>query len=250
MKKKYSFKGHKSDLSGVLALPKDMPKAYVLFAHCFTCGKNFTASSRISREMVKLGYAVFRFDYTGLGESEGDFSETNFTTNVADLIAAAGFMRDNFQAPQLLIGHSLGGTAILKAASAIAESKAVVCLSSPAHTEHIVHLFSSSLARINSKGQATVKLAGRDFTIKKQFIEDLNNQNTVHIRKLNKALLVMHSPKDGVVDIEEAEKIYTKAQHPKSFVSLDDADHLLSRNSDIQYLTKIIDAWVQKFIKS
>ncbi len=248
MKKKYRFKGHKDDLSGVLALPKNKPKAYVLFAHCFTCGKNFTASSRISREMVKLGYAVFRFDFTGLGESNGDFSDTNFSTNVSDIAAAAGFMRNNFKAPQLLIGHSLGGTAILKAASAITESKAVVCLSSPAHTEHITHLFSSSIKEIHSKGKALIQLAGRDFTIKKQFLDDLINQNTVHIRQLNKAILVMHSPKDGVVDIEEAEKIYSKAQHPKSFVSLDDANHLLSRNSDIQYLTKVIDAWVQKFL--
>ena len=248
MKKKYVFKGHKDDLSGVLALPKEKPKAFVLYAHCFTCGKNFTASSRISRELVKLGYAVFRFDYTGLGESKGDFSDTNFSTNVADLIAAAGFLRDNFSAPQLLIGHSLGGTAILKAASAINESKAVVCLSSPAHTEHITHLFSSSISEIESKGQATIELAGRDFVIKKQFIDDLVSQNTVHIRKLNKALLVMHSPKDTIVDIKEAEKIYTKANHPKSFISLDDADHLLSKNSDIKYATKIIDAWTQKFI--
>lgn len=245
---KVKFKGHAQELAGILAMPKTTPKAYVLYAHCFTCGKDFTASSRMSRTLVKHGFAVFRFDFTGIGQSDGDFSETNFTTNVQDIIAAADYMRLQYLAPNLLIGHSLGGTATIKAASSIAESKAVVCLSSPAHANHIEHLFDDQVDEIRTKGQAIVKLAGRSFTIKKHFIDDLESQKTTHIGELDKALLVMHSPLDNVVAIEEAEKIYVKAKHPKSFVSLDSADHLLSDAEDINYAANVINAWSSRFL--
>ena len=247
-RKKVKFNGLKAELTGVLTKPAIEPKAYVLYAHCFTCGKNFRASSRMSSALVKLGYAVFRFDFTGLGESAGDFADTNFSTNVDDLITAANFMRTYYQAPTLLIGHSLGGTAIIKAAAAIEEAKAVVCMSSPAHANHIAHIFANHIDEIQQFGQAQIKLAGRDFTIKKQFLHDLDNQSTSHLRTLDKALLVMHSPVDKVVAIEEAEKIYSKAKHPKSFVSLDDADHLLSKAADIQYAAAVIDSWSRRFL--
>ncbi|HFC29662.1 MAG TPA: alpha/beta hydrolase [Oceanospirillales bacterium] len=250
LRHKFFFKGHKENLSGIISLPKTQAKAFVLYAHCFTCGKDFTASSRISRALVKQGFAVFRFDFTGVGESEGDFSETNFSTNVADILAAAKYLTENFQAPQLLVGHSLGGTASIKAASIIESCKAVVCISSPANAMHIIELWQDDdVLAIQALGQAKILLAGREFIIKKQFLDDLNQQTTKHIQRLNKALLVMHSPVDKVVAIEEAEKIYMKARHPKSFVSLDTADHLLSDRKDTQYVADVISAWSSRFIE-
>jgi putative redox protein len=242
------FKGHKEMLSAIISMPESKPKAYVLYAHCFTCGKDFTASARMSRALVKQGFAVFRFDFTGIGASLGDFSDTNFSTNVLDIVAAANFMREQYQAPDLLIGHSLGGTASIKAAINIPEVKAVSCLSSPANPRHIKHLFSQWLNEIKLNGQVNVELAGREFTIKQQFIDDLDSQGTTHIGEMDKALLVMHSPLDKVVAIEEAEKIYVKAKHPKSFVSLDTADHLLSNREDIQYAVAVITAWSSRFL--
>jgi len=245
---KITFKGHSHELAGLLETPEFIPKAYVLFAHCFTCGKDIAAASRISRALVAHGFAVLRFDFTGLGNSDGDFSNSNFSSNVADLIAAADFMREKYHAPSILIGHSLGGAAVLKAAHAIKECQAVVSIAAPANADHISHLFTCSIDEIEQEGQAQVDLAGREFTIQKQFIDDINQQDNSHISELNRALLVMHSPVDTIVDIQEAQKIYQLAKHPKSFVSLDTANHLLTSKADANYAAGIIAAWSDKFI--
>lgn len=247
-KHKVTFDGHSHELAGLLETPEFTPKAYVLFAHCFTCGKDIAAASRISSALVSHGFAVLRFDFTGLGNSDGDFANSNFSSNVADLIAAANFMREKYRAPSVLVGHSLGGAAVLMAARSINECKAVVSIAAPANADHIAHLFNCSLEEIRQQGQAQVNLAGREFTIQKQFIDDLSNQDSYHIASLNRALLVMHSPVDTIVDIEEAQKIYKMAKHPKSFVSLDSANHLLTKKEDADYAAGIIAAWSDKFI--
>jgi len=247
-KHKIFFKGHSHELAGLLETPEFIPKAYVLFAHCFTCGKDIVAASRISRALVNHGFAVFRFDFTGLGGSDGDFANSNFSSNVADLVAAADFMRKKYRAPSILIGHSLGGAAVLKVASEIDECEAVVSIAAPANANHIAHLFTCSIDEIEQNGQAKVDLAGREFTIQKQFVDDLSDQDNSHITTLNRALLVMHSPIDKIVAIEEAQKIYKLAKHPKSFVSLDTADHLLSKKVDADYVAGIIAAWSDRFI--
>lgn len=247
-KHKITFQGHTDELAGLLETPGFTPKAYVLFAHCFTCGKDMAAASRIARALVGYGFAVLRFDFTGLGNSDGDFANSNFSSNVADLIAAADFMREKYAAPSILIGHSLGGAAALKAAHAIDECKAVVTIAAPANADHITHLLSCSIAEIEQQGQAQVDLAGRKFTIQKQFLDDLSAQDSEHISQLNRALLVMHSPVDMLVNIKEAEIIYKLAKHPKSFVSLDSADHLLTQKADAEYAAGIIAAWSSRFI--
>jgi putative redox protein len=248
-REKIEFQGHAGKLAGLLETPAQGIKAYVLFAHCFTCGKDIAAASRISRSLVKLGFAVMRFDFSGLGNSDGDFANTSFSSNVTDLVAAAEHLRQNYQAPKILIGHSLGGTAILKAAAHIPESQAVVSIGSPSNAEHVAHLFSCSIDEIQSNGEAEVDLAGRKFTIKKQFIDDINNQSSEHIGQLRKALLVLHSPVDILVPITEAEKIYHLAKHPKSFISLDQADHMLSKVVDAEYAAHLIAAWSEKYIE-
>ncbi len=247
-RKKVTFKGHSHELVGLLETPDMRPKAYVLFAHCFTCGKDIPAASRISKALVKLGFAVLRFDFTGLGGSDGDFANSNFSSNVLDLLAAADFLRTTYVAPSIMVGHSLGGAAVIKASAEVPECKAVVSLAAPANADHLTHLFTCSIDTIEENGEAQVDLAGREFTIQKQFIDDLSSQNTDHIKNLNKALLVMHSPLDDIVSINEAEKIYTLAKHPKSFVSLDNADHLLSKKADADYAAGIIAAWSDRFI--
>lgn len=206
-KQAIKFSGSQSELSGMLEQKDHNSKALVLFAHCFTCGKDFIAASYISKALVDCGFAVFRFDFTGLGNSAGDFANSNFSSNVEDLVAAADYLAKHHQAPNVLIGHSLGGAAMLKAAAQIPSAKAVVTLAAPADASHVKHLFSSELDTINQQGEAEVKLAGRPFKIKKQFIDDLENQDTSHISNLKKALLVMHSPIDDTVSINEAEKI-------------------------------------------
>jgi len=247
LRKKVTFQGSHGELVGLLSTPKD-PKAYVLFAHCFTCGKDVKAASYISRALSKLGFAVLRFDFTGLGGSDGDFANTNFSSNVEDLIAAANFLRDEYQAPQVVIGHSFGGTAVLSAAEQIPEAEALVTIAAPAEVDHIAHLIESKIPEIEAQGSAQVKISGRPFNIKKQFIEDWQEHGTEHIGHLKKALLVMHSPLDTVVSIDEAGKIFTAAKHPKSFFSLDGADHLLSRLEDVEYAAGIISGFVAKFI--
>ncbi|MES0864286.1 alpha/beta fold hydrolase [Ruegeria sp. SCPT10] len=225
------------------------PRAYALFAHCFTCTKDIFAASRIAKVLQEHGISVLRFDFTGLGESEGDFANTNFTSNTDDLVSAADYMRDNLQAPALIIGHSLGGSAILAAAARIPAAKAVVTLGSPADVAHVAHHFDSSREEIIDTGEAEVCLVGRPFKIRKQFIEDIEGaciQSSVE--SLGKALMVMHAPLDATVGIENAQKIFGWAKHPKSYVSLDDADHLLSKKADAEYAGQLISSWSERYI--
>ena len=249
-RKKVEFNGSSGEnLSGLLEIPASGANSFALFAHCFTCGKDIAAASRIARALVARGIAVMRFDFTGLGNSDGDFANTNFSSNVQDLEAAADFLRSNYLAPSLLIGHSLGGTAVLKAAQSIAESKAVVTIGSPADASHVAKQFACDLDTIKHKGEASVNLAGRQFLIKKQFLDDIEAaQTTDSLGKLKKALLVFHSPVDQTVSIKEAEKIYLNARHPKSFVSLDNADHLLSQKEDSEYVAATIAAWAGRYL--
>lgn len=248
MREKVEFTSGKHTLSGLLESPEFETKFYALFAHCFTCGKDIAAASRISRALVSKGIAVLRFDFTGLGNSDGDFANSNFSSNISDLIAAADFLRNNYQAPRLLIGHSLGGAAVLGVAQHVEETAAVVTIGAPSDAAHVAHNFSIHLDEIEQKGKAEVNLAGRKFTIEKQFLDDIKRYDTSHIGQLRKALLVMHSPIDSTVKIAEAEKIYQAALHPKSFVSLDDADHLLSNARDAEYAAGVIAAWASRYI--
>ena len=237
------------DLSGRLDLPVGLPKAYALWAHCFSCTKDIFAASRVSNGLTERGIAVLRFDFTGLGESDGDFANTNFSSNVDDLVAAADFMRETFEAPKLLVGHSLGGAAVLAAASRIPESEAVCTIAAPADPEHVAHNFESSREEIEANGEAEVLLAGRPFKVKKQFLDDISSQKLdTHIARLKRALLVCHSPTDQIVGIENATAIYLAAKHPKSFLSLDGADHLLSRKRDAIYVADVISAWASRYI--
>ena len=236
-------------LAGLLETPETSPHSFALFAHCFTCGKDVVSASRISRALVARGYAVLRFDFTGLGSSDGDFANSNFSSNVNDLVLAADFLRENYRAPSLLIGHSLGGAAVLAAAHAMVEVKGVVTIGAPADPENVVKQFGYKTDEITREGVAEVQLAGRPFTIKKQFLDDLTDQNQAEkIAKLKKALLVFHSPMDETVPIHEAEKIYRSAKHPKSFMSLDDADHLLTKARDAEYVAAAIAAWATRYI--
>tara|TARA_R110002110_G_scaffold205066_7_gene417330 strand:- start:488406 stop:489611 length:1206 start_codon:yes stop_codon:yes gene_type:complete len=248
MRQKVEFPSNGVTLSGALELPESDVRCYALFAHCFTCGKDVAAASRISRALTREGIAVLRFDFTGLGNSDGDFANTNFSSNLQDLLAATDYLRNHFKAPALLIGHSLGGAAVLAMAADVAEAKAVVTIGSPYRAEHVTQNFAASLDEIEASGEATVDLGNRQFHIKKQFIDDLENQRDFQLGKLRKALLVMHSPLDTTVGIAEAEKIYVQARHPKSFVSLDDADHLLTRKADAEYAAAVIASWASRYI--
>jgi alpha-beta hydrolase superfamily lysophospholipase len=237
-------------LAARLDAPGGPVKAYALFAHCFTCGKDVFAASRIAHGLAERGIAVLRFDFTGLGASEGEFANTNFSSNVADLVAVADFMRSAHQAPSILIGHSLGGAAVLAAAGSIAEVKAVVTIAAPSDPGHVKGLFgASSLAAIDADGEAQVQLAGRPFRIKRQFLVDASAHNlSAKTAALQRALLVMHSPLDATVDISNALEIFTAARHPKSFVSLDDADHLLTGREDAAYVAAMIAVWSERYL--
>ena len=237
-------------LVGRVDMPDDgEARAFALFAHCFTCSKNLNAVSNINRALTDQGFGVLRFDFTGLGESDGDFSDTNFSSNVADLVNAATYMAGELQAPQLLIGHSLGGAAVLQAAGEIPSVKAVVTIGAPADPAHVQHLFQDNREEIDRCGQAVVQLAGRDFTIKKQFIDDLDQQNLAdRIKNLKRALLVCHGVFDQTVGIENASAIFGHAKHPKSFLSLDDADHLLTQTAHSRYAGGVIAAWASKYL--
>ena len=248
MRKKIEFVSGDHTLSGLLEVPDSQVKFYTLFAHCFTCGKDIAAASRISRALTAKGIAVLRFDFTGLGNSDGDFANTNFSSNIQDLVAAANFMREAYSAPKLLIGHSLGGAAVLNVAHKISESVGVVTIGAPSDAAHVAHNFSEHIDVIKTHGEAEVNLAGRKFTIQKQFLDDIGRYGTNNIGKIKKALLVMHSPVDNVVSINEAEKIYQAAVHPKSFVSLDSADHLLNDKRDSEYAATVIAAWASRYV--
>ncbi|MBA6329549.1 OsmC family protein [Colwellia sp. MB02u-6] len=248
MRKKVEFISGEHNLSGLLESPESEVKFYALFAHCFTCGKDIAAASRISRALVQKGIAVLRFDFTGLGNSDGDFANSNFSSNIQDLIAAADFLRTEYQAPRLLIGHSLGGAAVLGVAQYVEEATAVVTIGAPLDAAHVAKNFALQLDDIEKNGKAEVNLAGRVFTIEKQFLDDIKRYDTRHIGQLKKALLVMHSPIDSTVNISEAEKIYQAALHPKSFVSLDDTDHLLTNKRDAEYAADVIAAWAGRYM--
>ncbi|MGO4327667.1 alpha/beta fold hydrolase [Cupriavidus sp. 2TAF22] len=238
-------------LAARLDLPAGPVRAFALFAHCFTCGKDVLAATRIAQALTAHGIGVLRFDFTGLGGSGGDFANTNFSSNVADLLAAADYLRQQHRAPALLIGHSLGGAAVLAAAQGIPEAKAVVTIAAPSDPGHVVGLFGEHAARIEADGEAEVQLAGRPFRIKRQFIEDVGEQKLLDsVARLRRALLVMHAPQDDTVGIDNATQIFIAAKHPKSFVSLDRADHLLTRKEDAVYVANTIAAWSQRYLGS
>lgn len=236
-------------LAGTLELPDSAPTAWALFAHCFTCGKDSVATSRISRALASVGIAVLRFDFTGLGRSEGDFSSTDFSSNVDDLVCAIDYLRENHSAPSLLIGHSLGGAAVLAAAERVSDIKAVVTLAAPADTTHVVKLISGSVEEIEAAGEAQVSIGGRPFMIRRRFLDDIADQpQRERIRNLGAALLVLHSPTDEVVAVDNARQIFESAHHPKSFVAVDGADHLLTKRTDADYVADVIGCWARRYV--
>jgi uncharacterized OsmC-like protein/pimeloyl-ACP methyl ester carboxylesterase len=240
--------GHQ--LAAALDLPDGPVHAYAVFAHCFTCGKDVLAAKRIATALAAKGIAVLRFDFTGLGSSEGDFANSTFSSNVADLVHAADHLRETRGVPAILIGHSLGGAAILAAAGQIPDAKAVVTVAAPSDPAHVTHFFKDKIEDIRTQGKVEVQLAGRPFEIKREFLDDIAEHSLMaHVAKLHKALLVMHSPTDDTVGIDNATKIFLAAKHPKSFVSLSGADHLLSNKRDSGYVADVIAAWVERYIE-
>ncbi len=247
---RFTFTGHAgNELAARLDLPDGPPLATALFAHCFTCGKDIPAARRISARLSQLGIAVLRFDFTGLGHSEGEFANTSFTTNVGDLISACSALSDRGMVPSILIGHSLGGAAVLKAAAALPHVKAVVTLGAPFDPGHVIHNFDHALTEIESEGVAEVMLGGRPIRIGKDFVEDVRTESlTRSIADMKAALLVMHAPRDELVSIDNATDIFKAAKHPKSFVTLDGADHLISNADDAEYVAEVICAWVRRYV--
>ena len=236
-------------LAAAIELPVKPIKYYALFAHCFSCGKDIVAASRISRSLASIGIAVLRFDFTGIGNSDGDFKNTNFSSNIEDILAATNYLREHYEAPQLLIGHSLGGTAVLNAASDVPECKAVVSIGSPATADHILEQFPEERKQLENEQEVSVNVGGKPFKIKRQFVADVEAQSTTDkISQLRKALLVFHSPVDNIVPIDEATRIFVAAKHPKSFITLDKADHLLSNAQDSEYVANTIAAWAVRYV--
>ena len=241
--------GAGAQLAARLDLPVGEPRAYALFAHCFTCTKDLRAVSRLAGGLTRHGIAVLRFDFTGLGSSEGEFANTNFTSNIDDLVAAADWLREHHQAPQILIGHSLGGAAVLAGAHRVPECKAVATIGAPYDPDHVTGHFGDELHQIVENGSAQVSVGGRPFTIERHFLEDISAHNMkAAIAKLGRALIIFHAPRDETVSIENAEKIFVAAKHPKSFVSLDDADHLMHNPDDALYVSGVIAAWAESYI--
>ncbi len=242
--------GRGDELSARLDYPTNQaPAAYAIFAHCFTCSKDLRAVGAISRALNRQNIAVLRFDFTGLGESEGDFADTNFSSNVEDLVTAAEFLEEKHEVPRILVGHSLGGAAVLQAAHNIPSAEAVATIAAPYDPEHVTRMLDDALEEIKSSGEAHITLAGRSFTIRKQFLEDLAATKMEEtIRTLERALLVFHSPVDRTVGIDNAARIFDAAKHPKSYISLDEADHLLSDVSDAEYVGTVLGAWARKYV--
>jgi uncharacterized OsmC-like protein/alpha/beta superfamily hydrolase len=248
---KITFEGSDGTLAARLDMPIGAPKTFALFAHCFTCSKDIFAASRVAAALTDRGVATLRFDFTGLGQSDGEFENTNFSSNIEDLVKAAEYLEHNFEAPSILIGHSLGGAAILAAASQIASTEAVVTIGAPFDPAHVGHHFLESRSEIEEKGEAAVKIAGRPFKVKKQFLDDLKGQEQVErLKKLQKPLLIFHAPLDQTVGINNAGNIFAAAKHPKSFISLDGADHLLSKRRDAVYVADLIGSWAERYVKS
>jgi uncharacterized OsmC-like protein/fermentation-respiration switch protein FrsA (DUF1100 family) len=247
---RFQFTGSEGQqLAAALDTPEGGIRAYALFAHCFTCGKDVLAASRIAVALAAKGIAVLRFDFTGLGSSEGDFANSTFSSNVADLVRAADHLRETRGPPSILIGHSLGGAAVLAAAGQIPDAKAVVTIAAPSDPAHVTNFFRDRLEDIRQQGKVEVSLAGRPFSIKREFLDDIAEHSlTSHIAKLHKALLIMHSPTDDTVSIDNATKIFVTAKHPKSFVSLSGADHLLTDRGDAAYVADMIAAWAGRYL--
>lgn len=236
-------------LAGLIDSPAGGARAWALFAHCFTCSKNLKAATHIAQALNDAGIAVMRFDFTGLGQSEGEFGETSFSSNVSDLVDAARWLESEYAAPAILLGHSLGGTAVLRAAREIPSAVAVATIGSPAEPAHVKHLFGDSLDELKREGSAEVDIGGRPFRMRREFVEDLEEHELLgEIGQLRRALLVMHAPLDAVVEIDNASALFVAARHPKSFVSLDDADHLLSRPEDSRYAGAVLAAWASKYL--
>jgi len=247
---RFQFTGSEGNqLAAALDLPEQEPLAYALFAHCFTCGKDVLAAKRIAVVLAAKGIAVLRFDFTGLGSSEGDFANSTFSSNVADLVRAADHLRETRKAPSILIGHSLGGAAILAAAGQIPDAKAVVTIAAPSDPAHVTGLFADRIEDIRKHGKVEVSLAGRPFHIKREFLDDIAEHGLMaHVANLHKALLIMHAPTDDTVGIDNATRIFVAAKHPKSFVSLADADHLLTGKRDAAYVADVIAAWATRYL--
>lgn len=248
--RRVQFTGHDGDLLDArLELPDTNPRAFALFAHCFSCSKESLAASRISRRLTDHGIAVLRFDFTGLGASEGDFANTNFSSNVDDLLAAANWLKSEHGRVDILVGHSLGGAAVVVAGSRMSDLKAVATLGAPSDADHVLQQFAPQLATIEQEGMARVELDERPFTIKRQFVEDVRSARVQEAaRALRCPLLVMHAPHDAVVGLDNATELFVAARHPKSFVCLDGANHLLSRREDAEYAADMIAAWLTKYI--
>lgn len=248
---KIQFENHEGiKLSARLEMPADgKPKAYAIFAHCFTCSKNLSAVINISRSLILNQIAVLRFDFTGLGDSEGDFADSNFSSNVQDLVSAYSFLEKNHEAPSIIIGHSLGGAAVLASAGSLPHIKAVVTVGAPAEPLHVKHLFQHGIEELKEKGEATISIGGRPFRMKEQFLLDLEKNDLKSLlRRLQKPLLILHSPQDEIVNVDNAKQIYQHASHPKSFVSLDGADHLLTKKQDSVYVGNMIATWASKYL--
>ena len=248
---KLTFTGSSGqELAARLELPTNgRPSAYALFAHCFTCSKNIRAAVNMTRALSGLGLAVVRFDFTGLGESDGDFADTNFSSNVEDLVAAAQHMEEALEPPSILIGHSLGGAAVLHAATRLPTVRAVSTVGAPADPAHVLEHIESSREEIEREGEATVSIAGRPFRVKKQFLDDLEGQRMAEVAaSLGRALLIFHSPVDQIVGIDSAARLYEMARHPRNFVSLDDADHMLTDPADSEYVGQVLAAWARRYL--
>ncbi len=236
-------------LAGRLDSPDGEVRAWAIFAHCFTCSKDSKAAAYIARALAEAGYGVLRFDFTGLGGSAGDFANTHFSSNVDDLVAAADWLRDERGAPALLVGHSLGGAAVLAATHRIEDARAVVTLGAPFDPAHVTHQLGESLAAVEAQGEGPVTIGGRAFLLRREFLHDVAGQpQAQRIKALRRPLLVLHAPEDEVVDLDNARLIYEQALHPKSFVSLDGADHLLGRETDARYAAGIIAAWASRYL--
>jgi len=246
----YEFQNQQGEtLSGKLEIPDEEPRAYAIFVHCFTGNKDFSANREVSRRLRDLGIAVLRFDFTGLGGSAGDFADTNFSSNVTDVQAAYDALKKDFKAPELIIGHSLGGAAALATSNVLDETKAIITIGAPSCTKHLTRHFDQHVTEIMQMGQAKVEIAGRKFTIKKQFLLDLQDDKVINnVKKMRKAYLIFHSPQDETVSINHAKTLYLHAHHPKSFISLDKADHLLTDKSDAKYVANIIASWCDRYI--
>lgn len=248
--KNVSFPNADGDtLSGILDMPDSEPRAFALFAHCFTCSKNLKAATNIARAMTDAGVAVLRFDFTGLGQSEGAFENTSFSSNLTDLLSAVAWLEEHHRSPEILFGHSLGGTAVLQVAAQVSSAVAVATIGSPADPGHVAHMLDGAEDALRENGVAEVQLGGRPFLIRQQFVDDLARHDlSTAITSLRKAVLVMHAPLDDIVEIDNASALFIAAKHPKSFVSLDKADHLLSRNEDSRYAGQVLAAWATRYL--